>query len=83
LYVYLLLERDILELLSDGYNSDIGSIDNEDDFFPDDELQDLLCEFENENIVDDLPNISDNVNNTIFNENNYPITDKKKYKMAQ
>lgn len=71
-----LLECDILELLSDGYNSDIGSIDNEDDFFPGDKLQDLLCEFENEDIDYDLPNISDNDNNTILNENNYSVTDK-------
>jgi len=56
---------DILELLSDGYNSDIGSIDNEDDFFPDDELQNLSCELENEDTVYDLPDISDD-NNTIF-----------------
>lgn len=75
-----LLECDILELLSDGYNSDIGSIDNEDDFFPGDELQDLLCEFENEDIDYDLPNISDNDNNTILNENNYSVTDKKSIK---
>jgi hypothetical protein len=37
-----LLECNILELLSDGYNSDIGSIDDEDEFFPDDEFQNLL-----------------------------------------
>lgn len=48
-------------------------------FFPDDELQDLLCEFENEDIAHDLPNISDD-NNTISNENNYTVTDKKSIK---
>jgi hypothetical protein len=78
-----LLKCHILELLSDGYNSDIGSIDNEDEFFPDDEFQDLLNEFENEDVFCDLPNVSDS-NNTTFNEytleNNFPITNKQNIK---
>lgn len=75
-----LLECDILELLSDGYNSDIGSIDNEDDFFPDNEFQDLLNEFEDEVVVCDLPNSSDNNNTNSLNGNNYPLTNKKSMK---
>lgn len=38
----------ILELLSDDYNSDIGSTASKDAFYPDNEFQDLLNEFKNE-----------------------------------
>lgn len=58
-----LSEMYILSLLGDGYDSDIGSIDDETKEldFPNDEFQNLLNDFEE--IHDELNEVTTNINN--------------------
>lgn len=75
-----LSEIDILSLLGDGYDSDIGSIDDETEEldFPNDEFQNLLNDFEE--IHDELNEVTTNIhNNPPIVEPNiiYNVTEKK------